>query len=120
MTVVGLDDFLHETMSNDVSLIEVDKFDTRNTVKNLPYFDQPRDPIRGQINLRNITRDDGFRVKTQTRKEHLHLFGSGVLRLIQNHKRVVERTAAHERERSDFDISPIDEPVGPLHIHHIE
>jgi hypothetical protein len=40
MAVVGLDDFLNETMPNDISLIEIDKLDPGNALKNLPHFNQ--------------------------------------------------------------------------------
>ena len=52
-----------------------------------------------QINLRDVACDDHFGVEAETRQEHFHLLAGGVLRLIQNDKAVVERSAAHVRKR---------------------
>ncbi len=43
-----------------------------------------------------------------------------VLGFVENHERVVEGAASHERERSDFNISPLNETIGSFHVHHIE
>ena len=55
-------------------------------------------PLR-QILLRHITGDDRLGAKTDTGQEHLHLRRCGILRLIQNHKGVVQRAAAHVGKR---------------------
>ena len=55
-----------------------------------------------QVDLRHVARHDEARVAPHTRKEHLELRDGRVLRFVQNHEGVVERAAAHERERSDL------------------
>ena len=59
---------------------------------------------RCQIDLAHIARDHGLAAKADAGQEHLHLFGRGVLRLVQDHKGVVERAPAHEGEWCDFDL----------------
>ena len=41
--------------------------------------------------------------KPEPGEEHLHLLGRGVLRLVEDDERVVERAAAHVRQRRDLD-----------------
>ena len=44
-----------------------------------------------------------FELKPEPRQEHLHLLGARVLRLVEDHERVVERAPAHEGQRRDLD-----------------
>src|SRR5689334_5373603 len=64
-----------------------------------------------QIDLRDIAGDDGGGTETDTREEHLHLLGGGVLRLVENDERIVERAAAHVRERSYLDAVAFEQPL---------
>ena len=52
------------------------------------------------------------------RVKRLRIFDE--LRLVQNHEGIVQRAPAHERQRSDFNVAPFDQAVGPLHIQHVE
>ena len=47
--------------------------------------------------------------KPDARQEHLHLLDGGVLRLVHDDERVVQRAAAHVGERRDLDDVPLDE-----------
>ena len=60
-----------------------------------------------------------FELKPKSGQEHLHLFGRGVLRLVEDDEGVVQRAAAHERERSYFDIAALDELVGLFGLDHV-
>ena len=55
-----------------------------------------------QVDLAQIARDDGFGTEAYTGQEHFHLFGRGVLRLVQNHIRTVKRAAAHIGQWGNF------------------
>ena len=57
----------------------------------------------GQIHLGHVAGDDHFGVESQSGQEHLHLLFGGVLGLVEDHERVVERAAAHVGERRHFD-----------------
>ena len=56
----------------------------------------------GQVNLAYIARHHRLGAKANTREKHLHLLGRGVLRLVQNHKRRVQRAPAHEGQWGHF------------------
>lgn len=66
-------------------------------------FDQPALVAARQVHLSRVAGHDRLRAEADTRKEHLHLLGRGVLRLVENDERVVQRAAAHVGERRDFD-----------------
>ena len=74
---------------------------------------------RGQIDLRDVAGDDGLRSEAEARQEHLHLLGGGVLRFVEDHERVVERAAAHERERRHFDRAALEILLGFLDVEHV-
>ena len=57
----------------------------------------------GQVNLRDVAGDDGFGIEAEPREEHFHLFAGGVLGFVQNDEGIVERAAAHEGQRRNFD-----------------
>ena len=42
-----------------------------------------------------------------------------VLRFVENDERVVQRTAAHERNRRNFDGAAFEQPLGLLDVHHV-
>ena len=60
-----------------------------------------------------------FEPKPEPGQEHLHLLGRGVLRLVEDDERVVERAAAHERDRRDLDRAALDQTRGALGVHHV-
>ena len=63
----------------------------------------------GQVDLRDVAGDDRLRAEAEAREEHLHLLGRRVLRLVEDDERVVQRAAAHERERRDLDDAALDQ-----------
>ena len=65
-----------------------------------------RSPLRGpagQVDLGDVAGHDDLGAEAEPGQEHLHLLGRGVLRLVQDDERVVERPAAHVRQRRDLD-----------------
>ena len=73
----------------------------------------------GQIDLRDVARDDRLRAEAEAREEHLHLLGRRVLRLVEDDERVVERAAAHEGDRRDLDRAALEQPLDALGIEHV-
>jgi hypothetical protein len=57
--------------------------------------------------------------EAEAREEHLHLLGGGVLRLVEDDEGVVERPAAHERERRHLDRPALDEIAGAVDVHQV-
>jgi hypothetical protein len=116
---VRRDDALHERMPHDVLGVEMDERDARHAVENSADLLQARLLAARQVGLRDVARDDGTRAEAEARQEHLHLLRRRVLRLVEDHERLVERAAAHERERRDLDDVPLDEAPDLVESHHL-
>ena len=56
-----------------------------------------------KVDLSDVARDDRPGAEAQAGQEHLHLFGPGILSLIQDDKGVIEGSAPHEGQGSNFD-----------------
>src|SRR5579859_541803 len=106
---VGANDALDEVVANDVFFAELGAADAFDFAANFERFDEAAAFAGRQIDLRGVAGDDGFGVETEARQKHFHLFAGGVLRFVENDEGVVERAAAHEGERRDFDDSLFDE-----------
>ena len=72
-----------------------------------------------QVGLRDVAGHDRLRAEADARQEHLHLLDRGVLRLVENDERIVERAAAHERERRDLDDVALDEARDAIEAQHL-
>gem|GEM_PF-4133691 len=101
VSIIGCDDFADQRVSYHVFRLEMGE---RYIVDAFKYaFDGGKAGFRYcQINLRHVTRDDHFRVETQSCQEHLHLLFGGILRFVEDHERIVERASTHVRKRRDF------------------
>ena len=64
MAVVGLDDFLNETMANHISIVEIYEFDAADILQYISDLYQAGNAISREIHLRNITGHDGFGMKS--------------------------------------------------------
>ena len=82
MTIVGLDNFLHEPMPHNIPFIEVNELDTLVVLVNVTHFDESGDTVGRQINLCNVSGHHGFGVEAQSREKHLHLFGRRILSFV--------------------------------------
>ena len=72
-----------------------------------------------KVDLGHVAGDDDLRAEPEPRQEHLHLLGRRVLRLVEDDERVVQRPAAHERERRDLDRPAVHVRVQPIGVHHV-
>jgi hypothetical protein len=104
--LVGGHDRLDDAVADDVALVEPDELDAVDAVQDAVRFLEARDLSLREVDLRDVARDDGLAPEAHARQEHLHLLGRRVLRLVEDHERVVQRAAAHERERRDLDDVP--------------
>ena len=117
--VVGLDDPLHELVAHDVLAAEADELDVLDRVEHVADDDQPGLLLARQVDLRDVAGDDHPRAEAEPREEHLHLLGRRVLRLVEDHERVVERASAHERQRRDLDHAALDVLGDLLRVEHV-
>src|SRR5216117_3614641 len=84
MFLVSADDALDQRMTDHVAAGELDDGHTVHVRQRVMGLDQPGMFVRRKVDLRLITRHDGFRAVAKARQEHEHLFRSGVLRFIQD------------------------------------
>src|SRR5580765_1850408 len=103
MFLVSADDALDERMPHHVAAGKLDDGNAAHIPQRMMGLDQPGMFVRRKVDLGFITRYDRFRAVDESGEEHEHLFGGGVLRLIQDDERVVQRASAHVGERRDFD-----------------
>src|SRR6266508_3129048 len=101
--IVSLDDHLHQLMADDVALVEVDERYSFDAADDALRFHQARLATRRQVDLRHVAGDYGLRPEADARQKHLHLLGGRVLRLVENDKRIPQRTSPHECPRRDLD-----------------
>src|SRR6478609_3485676 len=111
VTLVGVDDVLHDTVPHYVARPELDEDQALDAVEDAAHLRESGTPAAvGQVDLGHVARDNCLRSEAEAREEHLHLFGRGVLGLVEDDEGIVEGAAAHVRERGDFDRSPLHEP----------
>src|SRR5262249_9986583 len=116
---VRLHDLLHERVAHDVLLVEVDERDALDLADDLQRLDEARGASGRQVDLRHVARDDRLGAEAEAREEQLHLLRRGVLRLVEDDEGVVERAAAHERDRRDFDRAALEEALDAIDLQHV-
>src|SRR6185503_9033085 len=82
-------------------------------------LDQPAFLAAREIDLRDVAVDHRLGAEADARKEHLHLLGRGVLRLVEDDEGVVEGTAAHVGERRELDRAALEQLAGLLEAHQV-
>ena len=101
--VVGFDDARDEVAPDHVAGVEPDGLNSLHAAQQPDRLLQPRLLPRRQVDLAGIAGDGHLGAVADAGEEHLHLHRCAVLRLVEDHERVRESAAAHERERRDLD-----------------
>src|SRR5688572_26137182 len=70
--VVRLHDLLHQRMPNDGLLVEADERDAFDVADHFHGLDEARRAAGGQIDLRDVSGNDGLRSEPEAGEEHLH------------------------------------------------
>src|SRR3954447_2777692 len=99
---VGRDDALHELVADDVLAAEAHEVNALDALEDVPDDQQAGLLLAREVDLRDVTGHDHARSEPEPGEEHLHLLGRRVLGLVEDHERVVERSAAHEGQRRDL------------------
>ena len=73
----------------------------------------------GHVDLGDVAGDDDLRAEADAGEEHLHLLGRRVLGLVEDDEAVVERAAAHERQRRDLDGPALEQPLRAFGLDHV-
>jgi len=87
--VVGADNALHQVMPHYIGFVEVNEGQAFDALQYIDRFQQAAAPRVRQIDLCDVSGDHRFGVESEAGDEHLHLFRSGVLRFVEDHKRIV-------------------------------
>ena len=119
VVVVGVDDALHERMTNDIGAAKCVDVDAVDVAKDVADLEQAGLLGAGEIDLRYVAGDHHARVFAEAREKHHHLLGRGVLGFVENDERVRQRAAAHVGERGDFDDALFGEPADIVGIEHV-
>src|SRR5262249_40523416 len=109
----------HQLMPHNIALVKIRESETLDVLEHINCFQQATSASVGQIDLRNVPRDHCLGVKSQARHKHFHLLGSSVLRLVQNDKRIIQSTAAHESDGRDLNDIFFQITVHSLRIKHV-
>ena len=117
--LIRSDNPLYKVVADNIHLVEMNEADSFDAAQNIHHLNQAALLPWGKIDLRDIARHHHLRVEANTRQHHLHLFRRGVLRLVDNDKAVVQRTSAHEGDRSDFDGPAFQKLLHLLHVDHV-
>src|SRR5688572_12251531 len=87
---VGIDDARHQRMAHHVLRAELGEGDAAHAVEDAARLDQPALLVAPQVDLRHVAVHHRLGAEADTREEHLHLLGRGVLRLVEDDEGVVE------------------------------
>src|SRR5215475_12067677 len=118
--IVSLHDHLHQLMADDVALVEEDERDSFDAADDALRFHQARLATRRQVDLRHVAGDYGLGPEADARQKHLHLLGGGVLRRVEDDKRIPKGATPHECQRRDFDHALFNELSHALVIDQVE
>ncbi len=77
--------------------------DVVDAVENLHGRAKARRRATRQVHLRDVARDNDFRAEPEPREEHLHLLGSGVLRLVEDDEGVIEGVVREQEILGDIE-----------------
>src|SRR4051812_4092910 len=118
--VVGIDDARHQRVAHDVLRGELGEGDAADVGEDAPHFYQPAFLAAREVDLRDVAVHHRLGAEADTREEHLHLLGRGVLRFVEDDEGVVERAAAHVGERRELDRAALEKLAGLLEAHEVE
>src|SRR3989454_2671286 len=116
---VGFDDLLDQVVTDDVALVEMNKGDAADFSADIHGLEQSGAAAAGEVNLRDVAGDHGFGIEAEAGQKHFHLLAGGVLGLVENDEGIVERAAAHEGQRRDFDDALFEEALKLIGVEHV-
>ena len=104
VALVGVDDVADQPVPDDVGGGAAGRSATSSMPSRMSSTTRSPDLVpAGQVDLGDVAGDHDLGAEAEPGQEHLHLLGRGVLRLVEDDERVVERAAAHVRQRRDLD-----------------
>src|SRR5712691_4311459 len=101
--LVRVDDLAHQPVPYDIVAGQPGEVDILDAVEDVLHYAQPADLAGREVDLGHVAGHHHLRAEAQPGEEHLHLLGRGVLRLVQDDERVVQRSTAHKCQGGDLD-----------------
>ncbi len=98
MFLIGGDDVAHQAVAGHVLALQVHELNPVDALEDVLHLDKAAGVSVLQVGLRNVARHDGPAVGTKPGQKHLHLTRGGVLCLVENDERGLERPAPHVGE----------------------
>jgi len=77
--------------------------DALDVAEAVDRIDQAAARVRRQVDLRHVAGDDDLRPVAHAGQEHLHLGHGGVLALVEDDCRTIQRSTPHVRQRAYLD-----------------
>src|ERR1700761_4154218 len=102
VTFVGVDDLPYQFVPDHVRARQPGEVDVRDTVEDVLYHAQAAHLAFRQVDLGDVAGHHDLRPEPEAGEEHLHLLGRGVLRLVENDERVIQRPTTHKGQRGYF------------------
>ena len=103
-------------MPRNVLCAQLNGCDPFNRLQAIPRINQPALHPVWQVGLRCVTRHDNLGKLSHPCQKHFHLSGGCVLGLIENHKRIVQRSPTHEGQRDNFDDVFVEIPLNLIEV----
>src|SRR6266478_302762 len=99
---IGLDDHLHEFVTHDIFVSEIDKLNPLDVCEYSFSLNQTTAFASRQVNLGHVSGNNCLRTETDPGEKHLHLFASRVLGFIKNDECVRQCAASHKGQGRNF------------------
>ena len=106
-------------MAHHIGALQVCKRHIVDTAQNLLDIRQATTTTH-QVALAKVAGNHELGVESKACQEHLHLLGRGILRLVEHHESIAQRTTAHIGKRGDLDHAALHKLIGALAIHHVK
>ena len=116
---VGGDDALHELVADDVVGAEADEADVGDRGEDLADDDQAGALVARQVDLGDVAGDHHPEPNPSRVRNIFICSGRGVLSLVEDHERIVDRAAAHEGQRRHLDDVALEVGRDLLRVEHV-
>src|SRR5260221_6293425 len=99
-------------MPHYVAFVEMHECQAVDPLQNIDGFDQTAAARVGQVDLRDVAGDHGFRAESEAGNETPPFLGRSVMRFVQGHLRIAERSCTHRFATSELKCSVFLKSVG--------
>jgi hypothetical protein len=106
-------------VAHHVLRAELREGDAAHALEDAPRLDQPALLAAREVDLGDVAVHHRLGAEADAREEHLHLLRRGVLRLVEDDERVIQRAPAHVGERRDLDRAALEHALHLVESHQV-